>query len=188
MKSGENQYTLAYNHQKASMCLDAFTAQEVDYRGQVVEKEENIGFYQDIKGHPYETIITSLYHSGIYLETKQLKPNAIITKKELLELLNQMDNMENESIDNKQELGQTLTKEQGIYYLVERSMYGKLASRQDIFNYPYQDEDVDEKLKGYIAVAYGLDWLPKQDRLNPKAGLTKAEAMLYIYNVMNQKK
>ena len=99
-----------------------------------------------------------------------------------------MDNMENERIDNKQELGQTLSKEQGIYYLVERSMYGKLASKQDIFDYPYQDEEVDKKLKGYIAVAYGLDWLPKQDRLNPKAGLTKAEAMLYIYNVMNQKK
>lgn len=184
MQVAKNQYALVYNHEEGSMRLDAFTGQEVDYRGQVIQKEEPVGFYKDIKGHPDEKIITSLYHSGIYLETNQLKPNDIITTGELLELLGKMNGFTTEDIESQEVNHQPLTREQGIYYLVEGSDYSRLAKVPEIFKYPYQDEEVDKNLKGYVAIAYGLGWLPKQETLKPKEGLTKAEAMRYIYNIM----
>lgn len=186
MQVAKNQYALVYNHQQGSMRLDAFSGEEVNYRGEVIEKEENIGPYIDIKGHPYEKIITSMYHSGIYLETNQFKPNEVITKKELFELISKMNGLNQGTIHNEAITDEKLSKEQGIYYLVDCSSYRKLAKNYELFYYPYQDEEVEETLKGYIAIAYGLGWLPKKEMLQPKEGLTKAEVMVYLYNMMLQ--
>ncbi|MBE6024659.1 MAG: hypothetical protein E7231_16040 [Cellulosilyticum sp.] len=183
MLEENGEYALAYNHPIASKHLDAFSGKEVNYRGEVIEKEETTGFYTDIKGHPYEKIITSLYDSGIYLDTKKLVPDAPITKGEMLDLIEQL-HLDLPEEMSKEGLEQVLTKEEGIYYLVGSTAYSKLAQSYEIFNNPYKDEDIDETLKGYIAIAYGLGWLPQQENLNPKEPLTKAEAMVYLYNVL----
>ena len=192
MQVEEGKYALVYNHEKGTMLLDAFSGKQVDYTGQTIEKKET-KIYTDIKGHPYEQIITNLYYSGIYLDTKKLNPDAPITAEEMCSLLekatrrNSSPRIEETLIElgiSKVAQSASLTKEQVVFYLVAASPYAKLAKESTIFNYPYKDEEMTESLKGYIAVAYGLGWIKESEYFNPQESLTKAEAMAYIYHAL----
>lgn len=185
MQVSDKKYALAYNHEEASMLLDAYTGARVDYTGCVVEEEAS-GLYTDIKGHPSETIITNLYYSGIYLETKTLNPDDAITKEEMLSLLKKVTGQEDINLPQlltQSEKKQTLTKEEGLCYLVGVTHYAKLAKEAELFQYPFKEKATDA-LKGYITVAYGLGWIGEMSTFEAQEPLTKAEAMTYIYNAL----
>lgn len=196
MQTGEHQYTLVYNHEEPYMTLGAFSGKKVNYRGEEI-KEEVGGLYKDIKGHPYETIITNLYYSGIYLEGQSLKPDTPITQEEMLTLLMRAATYFTDSepydiakqrkwlSEDEVNPNQKITKEEGVKLLVKATPYGKIAGVNGIFQYPYQDQDVSEALKGYIAVAYGMELLPHTEKWMPKSDLSKAEAMLYLYKALD---
>lgn len=199
MQVDQNQYELAYNHESSYGLLDAWTGVGRNYYGE--EKVDEVqGVYTDIKGHPQEEVITKLFNSGIYLNTKALNPDEAITQQELLTLLVRglkWGSISEENIyEEAYKLGileeqdkkpsQMISKEEGIRYLVGATPYKKVASLNEIYQYPYKDEEVSENCKGSIAIAYGFGWLEKGDYFKPKDHLTKAEAMVYIYHLLEE--
>lgn len=195
MQVGASEYALAYNHENRRMMLDAYSGEKVDYKGEVIVDKVN-SVYTDVAGNPYEEAIMKLYYSGVYFNTQKLCPNKTITQGEMLSLLAQATGEGSEQVyrfteergmlsQEEEDPDATLTKEEGIKLLVSATAYGKLAKVTSIYQYPYQDQDVTEDLKGYIAVAYGMNWLSQDAYLKPKADLTKAEAMAYIYRALD---
>lgn len=197
MRTVANHYELAYNHETSMMLLDAFSGKAVSYYGEE-KKEEVQGIYTDIKGHPQEAIITKLFNSGIYLNESMLNPNSPITQKEMISLLVQARRWsgvsEEDLYKNAYELGiideseknptKKITREEAVSYLVNLTDFKKVAALSEIYNYPFKDEDVSEAQKGAIAIAYGLGWLDKEDYFKPKDTLSKAQAMVYIYRLV----
>lgn len=191
LQTDTHQYQLAYYYDGGQHLFDAFTAQPIDYRGEVI-KEEKVSFYTDIKGHPQEQLMTELYYSGIYLDGPILKPNAAITQKELLRLIMQATSYYNEEslYKNAYELGiltkeeaaptKVLTKGEAIKYIISATDYKKIAAMPKLYDYPFKETQGTEELKGYITIAYGLNILTGDD-FKPEEKLTKAEAMRYIY-------
>lgn len=183
MKTGEHSYSLVYNHADAGVQFDAYSGKKLNYLGEEIEEEQNT-LYSDIKGHPSEQIIKNLYYSGIYIHHNQLRPNEAITLEEMNQLLESFSSEGTERELIQKSGSQYLTREEGIYCLVNLTPYNKLASKSELFVYPYQDEKVDEAYKGYIAAAYALGWLEKGETFNPTAPLTKADAMVYLYKAL----
>ena len=197
MKTAEQHYELVYNHETNTMLLDAFSGKEVTYSGE--EKEEEVqGIYTDIKGHPQEAIIRKLFNSGIYLNESTLNPDSPITQKEMLTLLLQTKRhsvlSEEKLYEQAYELGlideseknptKKVIREDGIFYLINLTDFNKVATLSEIFKYPFKDENVSEGRKGAIAIAYGLGLLDKKDYFKPKETMTKAEAMVSIYRLI----
>ena len=183
MKTGEHSYSLVYNHEDTGVQWDAYTGKKVNGLGEEIKEEAPI-LYTDIKGHPSEQIIKNLYYSGIYIHSNQLNPDKAITLEEMNQLLENFSSKKAEYPLLQKLASQPLTKEEGIYCMVTLTPYNKLASKSDLFVYPYQDEKVDEAYKGYIAAAYALGWLEKGETFNPTAPLTKADAMVYLYKAL----
>lgn len=197
MRTAANHYEVAYNHETSMMLLDAFSGKAVSYYGEE-KKEEVQGIYMDIKGHPQEAIITKLFNSGIYLNVSTLNPDSAINQQEMISLLVQARRWsgvsEEELYKNAYELGiideseknptKKITREEAVSYLVNLTDFKKVAALSEIYNYPFKDEDVSEAQKGAIAIAYGLGWLDKEDYFKPKDTLSKAQAMVYIYRLV----
>ena len=183
MKTGEHSYSLVYNHADTGMQLDAYSGKKVNYLGEEIE-EEHSTLYSDIKGHPSEQIIKNLYYSGIYIHSDKLRPDEAITLDEMNQLLESFSSNNSEHELIQKSANQYLTKEEGIYCLVALTPYNRLASKSEIFVYPYQDEKVNEVYKGYIATAYALGWLEKGETFNASEPLTKADAMVYLYKAL----
>lgn len=197
MRTATNHYELVYNHETSMMLLDAFSGKAVSHYGEE-KKEEVQGIYTDIKGHPQEAIITKLFNSGIYLNGSTLNPNSAINQQDMISLLVQARRWsgvsEEELYKNAYELGiideseknptKKITREEAVSYLVNLTDFKKVAALSEIYNYPFKDEDVSEAKKGAIAIAYGLGWLDKEDYFKPKDTLSKAQAMVYIYRLV----
>lgn len=197
METADQHYELAYNHETGTMLLDAFSGKAVSRYGD--EKKEDVqGIYTDIKGHPQEVVITKLFNSGIYLNQSTLNPDSPITQKELLSLLIKAKRWSIASEENLYEeackLGiieeseknptKKMIREDAIAYLINLTDFKKVATLSEIYNYPFKDKSVSESRKGAIAIAYGLGLLEKEDYFKPKETLTKAEAMVYLYRLI----
>ena len=197
METADQNYELVYNHETGTMLLDAFSGKAVNRYGD--EKKEDVqGIYTDIKGHSQEAVITKLFNSGIYLNQSTLNPDSPITQKELLSLLIKAKRWSVTSEENlyeeAYELGiieeseknptKKIIREDGIAYLINLTDFKKVATLSEIYNYPFKDESVSESRKGAIAIAYGLGLLEKEDYFKPKDTLTKAEAMVYLYRLI----
>jgi len=196
----KDQFELVYSLEEERMRLDAFTGKEIDASGEEI-KTTHTSFYTDIAGHPYEKEITALYNSGIYLEGDKLYPDAQITQKEMLQLMLSAGygDMEEERLyeiaasykfleAGEKNPTKKLTKEDGIKYMIDGSGYKTLATKTELFKYPYDESKVSEEMKGYITIAYGLGWLGESKDFMPKQPLTKAEVMMMIYRQLQPQK
>ncbi len=191
---------LAYTHEETVMAFDPFTAKSINYYDGTPYHSEKRAFYDDVKGHPKEAIIRKLYDSGVMLPGKSLKPNEKINQLDFLRLVlkESSENVSDENIydraiaqgilsESEKDSTHNITKEEAIKYIINSTPYKKVASLTEIYRYPYEDEkEVDEKLKGYVALAYGLGIIEKDQTnlLTPKETLTRAEAMQMIYNLI----
>lgn len=200
MQTGEHNYTLVYGVEPGVTLFDAFSGKQLDWQGREINLVTS-SFYTDLTGSKAEEMIKKLYNSGIYLEGSMLKPNEAITQQELLRLLEQATAWfegdaqtyeialeqglleENEKASDKQ-----LTRAEGLKYIINATPYKKLALRNDLYAYPYKGEKVSETLKGYVTVAYGLNILDnKAEKFAPEELLTKADAMVMIYNLLQNR-
>lgn len=198
LQTGEYQYTLVYKTDGANDIFDAHTGKAVNRRGEEKNNDKSQGIYTDIKGHQAESIITQLYNSGIYLEGSVLKPDEAITQKEFLRVLHQAREIykDDEGVykiaikegilnEDEKQLDKQLLRAEGVKYIINTTNYKELALQSKLFKYPYQDQKVSEATKGYITVAYGLNVLDHNSKnFRPEEKLTKAEAMVMIYNAL----
>lgn len=196
METEENKYRLVYNHESKSAIYDTVDGKRLNYLGQPYETE-GVSFYADIKGHEKEAVIKKLFDSGIYLDETNLKPDEVITQKEWMLLLlrathgiweeARWESMSvSEGILEELELDATkqVTHEEAVKHLIKVAGYEEVAKISEIFKMPDETGQIAEDLKGYLAIAYGLKWLEDNRQFVGKELLTKADAMVYIYNML----
>ncbi len=184
--------------------LDAVTLSALDYRLRPAQ-EEAPAEYTDIEGHYAKDAIVKLAEYDIFLpavENGQLCPDSCISQKNYFLLLDRMlwNGRHAADID---ELFQylirlnILTAEEvnpqapvkridGIRWLLNALNYGEFVKIPNIFRNPFGD--VEEGDVGVAAVAWGLG-LVKGDngQFYPNDYLRRADALLIIYNYMNNK-
>ena len=198
METAEHQYSLVYTIDDYYAKFDAKTGKKVDYDGEPLA-EGATGFYTDVEGHPYQQVITNLYNSGIYLEGPKLHPDDPIAQGEMLRLVLQAtawyendesayeDAKKLEIIDEEKDTNKKLTKAEGIRYLINAAGYKDVAQLSQIYKYPFDETKVEEEMKGYIAIAYGLGYIKDDKNFDPGQSLTKAEAMQMLYTCLVQR-
>ena len=98
----------------------------------------------------------------------KIKPEGIVKKEE-------------KNMDGK------VTREEAIKYIVRAFGHEPLENMGDIYKVEYNDEaEISPNLKGHIAIARGLGIISKEGNLRPKDNLTREEAAVLIYNILNR--
>lgn len=182
--------------------IDANTGTLLNYRGEPYKKQTTIS-YNDIDKSYAKDKIKILTQYGIALPGEEFKPKEKITQRDFLYLLakayspyteidNSDDNLYNYLInmgvikENEKTPEKIVTKEEGIKYIVRALKYDKIADLTEIYKDVFKDtEDVDPKLQGYVAIAYGLKIVEGSNgKLNPKAELKREDGANIIYNYL----
>lgn len=191
--------------------FDAFSGEILDYEGKPY-KENKIQEYNDISGHYAEDIIKLLAEMGIALEGPEFKPNEEIKQKDFLLLISQIidggyrffgktalkENKEIEDLytlliregivkQNEKDPEAPLTREESVKFIIRVLRYDKIAELTDIFNCTFKDkDDISSDLIGYVVLAKGLKLVSGDgEYFRPKNKLTRADAILIIYNYLN---
>ncbi len=191
--------------------LDANTGIVLDYDGNPF-KDVNAVKYSDIKGHSAQKQIEVLAEAGISLDGTQFKPNAKITQKDFLTLLSKimpnyygpiiLENSKTTVIDSfysyllnqnvikesEKAPNSATTKEDAVKFFIRALKYNEVADIKGIFKCSFKDSSkITPSLYGYFAIAEGLKLVSadKKGNVNPKAVLTRADAMVMIYNYLS---
>ena len=72
-------------------------------------------------------------------------------------------------------------------YVVRLFGQEPLENLGDIYKLDYDDSDeISNNLKGHIAIARGLGLIRGEGNFRPKDNLTREEAVVIIYNILNR--
>ena len=167
--------------------------------------DENDGKYTDISGHYAEDIIKTLSSYGIFLDGKELKPDTPITQKDFVALLSIIFYSRDVSVlrnnyDVKdlyislpdtffleEEINPTahLTRADAAKLMVKAMGAEEYAKLSDIYAPLYKD--VTENI-GYINILTGMGVLSGDGlgNFNPNKEITKAHALIMIYNYLSR--
>ena len=181
--------------------LNPFHGKLLDYNGE--EYEWKMPFiYNDIKGHWAEKYISQLASYRIGFNEESFRPDDEITKSDYISLLSAImisyepimlktgrDNSVEISMavrrgitDGKEDLTKNLTRADGAVYMIRALGIDEYAS-MNIYKKPYPDV---EKNAGHIAIlsAMGVFKGDSAGNFNPDKPLTRAEALVTIYNYL----
>ena len=195
--------TLLYSPKSDKLInIDANTGILLNHRGEPYKEYTPIS-YKDIDKSYAKDKIGILAQYGIALPGEEFKPNEKITQRDFLYLLskasnpymgidNSEENLYNTLInsgiikENEKSPEKIVTKEEGIKYIIRALRYDKIADLTEIYKDVFKDtKDIDPKLKGYVAIAYGLKIVEGSNgNLNPKAELKREDAASMIYNYL----
>ncbi len=200
-ETGEITTNLIYMFLEGPYEIDAFT-------GDIVNpyKSVEIPEYKDIKGHFAENAIKTLSRFGIGFEEENFRPDEDITQKEYLTLLDMAiirhqgviitkdynaervySDIFSRQILDKSEIDENapVTRINSAIYFIRALDLDEIAEIKGIYACPFND--VTEK-EGYATLLYGMNVM-KGDVLgnfNPQRNITKAEAMVMIYNYLSK--
>lgn len=205
---GSSDVVLAYviNPQKPAN-IDANTGKLLGYNGEVYTEYTPI-VYNDIQGATGENQIKVLAQYGIALPGENFKPQQKVTQKEFLYLLAKSTSyylnvsltdpksedalynyLQGEGIIKETEKAPTasVTKEEAVKYIIRALKCEKIADIKGIYALPFIDKDkIDPMLRGYIAIAYGLNIIDVNNGIvNPKGELSREQAVIMLYNFLN---
>ena len=199
----------AVNSEKPST-LDAFTGVILDYNGKPYKEEKPLE-YTDILGHYAQDEIELLAQAGIGLEGPKLKPNEKIKQKDFLLLISQVigngyafygkttltGDTETEDLykllmqegivkESEKNPEASLTREDSVKFVIRALKYEKIAALSDIFNCTFKDKNkINPDLIGHVVLAKGLNIVSGHgDYFRPKSELKKADALIIIYNYL----
>lgn len=168
--------------------------------------EEKIPEYTDISGHYAENAINTLAKYGIGFESGEFKPDAVITQQEYAALLvsafvnhtpiilksgDELNRYYTMALGNdiiKEGDGEpaaALTREKAAVYMIRAMGAEKYAQLSDIFKPMFPD--VTENV-GYIGILAGMKVFrgDENGNFNPEKQLTRAEAVMTIYNYLTK--
>lgn len=182
--------------------IDANTGNILNNRGEPY-KAPGIVKYKDIDSSYAKDKIEILAQYGIALAGEDFKPKEKITQRDFLYLLakakypyGDIDKSDkelyrlllNEGIikEGEEAAEKIIIKEEAVKYLIRALKYDKLADIVEIYQDIFRDtEDIDPKLKGYVAIAYGLKIVEGSNgKFNPKAELKREDGANMIYNYL----
>ena len=179
------------------------------YTGKIKQNEyaeRKIPEYTDISGHYAENAIKTLAKYGIGFESGEFKPDEIITQQEYAALLvstfvnhspiilksgAELDRFYTQAFGNDiiresdTEPTAALTREKAAVYMITAMGAEKYAELSGIFKPMFPD--VSEKV-GYISILAGMKVFcgDEKGNFNPKKQLTRAEAIMTIYNYLTK--
>lgn len=183
---------------------------EIDaFSGKIIKNEnaeETQISYSDISGHFAENAINTLAKYGIGFEGEKFEPSKTITTEEFVVLLtatfkrndaiilraNADYNSEIEMAkrygilkENDENIENPLTRETAAIYLIRMMSCEEVAEIDGI--YISQFPDVTQNV-GYISILSGMGVFKGDENgnFNPQKNLTRAEAVLVIYNYINR--
>jgi len=191
------------------MNIDAFTG-ELLYGLNRPYKDSTVSQYVDIEDSYAKTQIETLAKYGIALSGDKFNPKANIKQKEFLYLLlkakayyydisdQDKDFIEklykyliNEKIvvEGEKSPESVVTKEEAAKFAIRALGYEKVANLKDIYKLSFKDANkISPELVGHVALSTGLGILePEGENLNPKANMTREQAAVVIYNLLNSK-
>ena len=201
---------LVYSPRKTKPLLfDAYTGIILNSDGKPYKEAKPV-MYNDISGNFAEKQITALAEYGIALEGNSFKPGSSITQKDFLLLLSKTMNYyevqpyaatdANKETDqlysfmiregvvkqNEKAPDSTVTKEEGVKFIIRALKYDKVADIKGIFICTFKDKDsIAPDLLGYVSIAQGLKIVSGSNGyFSPKANLSRAETAVMIYNYM----
>lgn len=189
----------------ASVMADPFTGKCIgwDFKEAVLPEAEPD--YKDLKNHWSEKTVWELTNNGIYVwGGDKFDPDAAITQGEFVSYLKfftynsyYFTRIESSIFVNtfayrlaesySADADKILTKQEAAKIVCELAGYGELGQHTDIFNYPFNDDNCDEKYRGYVAIikAFGLIHGDQNGNYDGTKELTRAEAAAIIYNIVS---
>lgn len=201
---GENEkkdVKLVYDFKDKYLVVDAKTGEVIDGIKESLEKE-GIKEYKDIENSYAKEQIQKLQKHITLFEGEDFKAKQEITQKEFFQLLAQTrDVYSYQDVDylyerliredilkqEEKDLDARVTREEAIKYVVRAFGQEPLDNVGDIYKLDYEDAGaISDNLKGHIAIAKGLGLIGKQGNFRPKDNLTREEAVVIIYNILNR--
>lgn len=187
--------------------IDPITGELLGYDGKPIKAQDKAS-YTDIKGNYAENAIKILAEYDISLPGSKFLPDQPIKQKEFLYLLSRsmnyymdydlndpksVESMYNylapSGIIREEEISpdSTIQRQDAVKYIIRALKYDKVADIKGIYTIPFKDADkVNSELKGYVAIAYGLNIVKGSNGyFKPKDELTRAQAIMIIYNYLN---
>lgn len=166
------------------------------------EIQNAFNLYNDIEKHWCKTAVEKLAQIGISFEGESFEPEKEITQLEMLRLFgaavkytsyltldaeNLYKTLERENIVPKTERADTspVLREDAFVYLIRFLGYERVAKAEEIFTIKFADQNLISKGKlGYASILSGLKVINGNGGLvKPKDNLTRAEAVVMIYNL-----
>ena len=167
------------------------------------DENETVGKYTDISGHWAESIINELAAYGIGFSESEFRPDEVIVQRDFVALITDITKRhyptplgekynytsaysyaENYNIikENEEAPLENVTREKAAIYMIRAIDLEDVASLEGIYRPLY--EDVTENI-GYISLLSGMKIVSGYSGLfNPKREMTRAEAMVMIYNYL----
>lgn len=179
--------------------LNAKTGKLSDYYGNAPDSppaEAESKGYSDISGISTEKAINELYRHGITLETKdgKFEPDKLINEHEFVNLLDTVYSYpvplrgmgDLVSPDGQKVEAKPLSRANSAKLFVTAMGGNDYAELKGIFSVPFPDVDKNSDNIGYIAIAYSMGAINPDSAGNfrPNAGMTRAQAMQFIYNIL----
>jgi hypothetical protein len=186
--------------------IDALSGKLLDYSGKPYT-EKIIPEYTDIAGNFAENAIKAIANYGISLPGSQFKPGDLVTQREFLYMLARstgwyMDYDVSDSFDNNlysylkgsgivkegdRKPSSVVSKQDAAVFIVRALKYNRIADLSTLFSLSFSDSSSILKSNyGYVAIAYGLKIIGDDEGVfNPNMSITRADAAVYIYNLLN---
>jgi hypothetical protein len=161
----------------------------------------------DIAGNFAENAIKAIANYGISLPGSQFKPGDLVTQREFLYMLARstgwyMDYDVSDSFDNNlysylkgsgivkegdRKPSSVVSKQDAAVFIVRALKYNRIADLSTLFSLSFSDSSSILKSNyGYVAIAYGLKIIGDDEgAFNPNMSITRADAAVYIYNLLN---
>lgn len=192
---------LVYDFKDKYLTVDAKEAKVIDNREELAKKATIKG-YKDIENSFAKNQIQKLQDYIVLFEGEEFKPKQEITQEEFFQLLVQTKGMYylhedknymyerliHEGMLKKEEknMKAKVTREEAIKYIVRAFGQEPLENLEDIYKLEYDDADkISTNLKGHVAIAKGLGLISGEGNFRPKDNLTREEAAVLIYNILN---
>jgi len=199
VKIDKSKTGLVYNFKNSdgNYIIDPISGKRLDYTGQAY-KENKLPEYTDITGQWCEKIVKELLENGYYIEGDKFNPNMNVTQINFLKYL--YSPMQNNYTDDefydmviqngiikKEEKSPSsfVSNQEAAKFIIRYLGHDKIAIHPEIFTNPFKD-NIDEKYKGYAAMAYALN-LNKGDKngnFNGSRSISNGEAAMIIYNLI----
>lgn len=185
--------------------IDAYSGKLLNYSNEEYKPESFTG-YTDIEGHYAENQIETLAKFGICFEEENCKPDSPITQKDFIALLvstfkskrgivlkeseaysSEYMIAESENIISTDEMqpNEPVTREISAKFFINAMGYQEIANISHIYSCPFSDV---YNYKGHISILKGLNIIKGNgnDLFNPNGILTRADAMIMIFNYLSR--
>ncbi|MBE7053286.1 MAG: S-layer homology domain-containing protein [Ruminococcaceae bacterium] len=174
--------------------FDVNTLDWLDYKGEII-KDTSYKEYKDLDNHYVKDYAIKLAKLGVYYEDENFRPDEIATQKDFISLLSKANGYndvirfykraERDFLDeDKVDENAPLKRMDAIRYAVNYKGYKEIAKIYSMFKTHFTD--VPSDMVGYASLAAGLKIVSdKVDKLNGDNYLTRAEALVIVYNLLN---